>query len=278
MTTTIVQQGPTEVKENFCLKNLALGRFEGRVAREVLLDSNELAADILGINGFTALANNFAKYEDVRKFYGVAESYFKGVLTRNFISWRQTPEDVHKDHATNVWSFSARMVLALSAIMCHGRSVPDESKAAQVYKNLKATRYYDRARRKRDYEASLRSEEHDRRRAAEALVEKALSEELNDSDKVEIIAGGQVLMSVGCLVKIIRLADEYKSQKESRYETKSKSGPSSKKKPVIATKAGESKRYESVKECAEEIGCLPCNISRVLNTSHTIHGYHITVA
>ena len=276
MTNTNIQQNTKEIKENRCIKNL---KSEGGVAKytavEILLDSNELASDILSANGFAFVnEEGFAKYDDVYKFYGVAERYFAGVFQRNWISSRGTPEDIHKTRRGTIL-ISAKMSLALSAIMYQGRNIPENSKVMEVYQNLKGTRYYNRAAEKIKKIESERRNEHNKRSAAIEIVEKALSE---GSDMVEISPNGKILMSVSELAKLVSFVENIHtspvavehSQKRTRFDGSV---------AVTATREGVSKKFESMGKCAKYLGVYTSQVS--LAASHperTVKGYSIAYA
>lgn len=279
MTNTTIQQNNEKIKENRCISNL---KSEGGMAKytavEILLDSNELASDILAANGFVLTdEDGFAKYDDVWKFYGVAERYFAGVLQRNWISSRSTPDDIHKNPHTNTLTISARMVLALCAIMYAGRNIPEESKVMQVYKSLQGTRYYTRAEKKSKEVEKSAAESAKKRLAALSFVEKALSD---DVETVEIAPNGRVLISLSGLAKLVSYMTDTYNVTESKADEKSENkrginGSIA----VTATKDGVTQRFNSMTECAKHIGSNARAISAAACVpNRKVHGYEIAHA
>lgn len=279
MTNTTIQQNNEKIKENRCISNL---KSEGGVAKymavEILLESNELASDILAANGFVLIdEDGFAKYDDVWKFYGVAERYFAGVLQRNWISSRGTPEDIHKNPHTNTFTISARMSLALCAIMYAGRNIPEESKVMQVYESLKGTRYYNRAEKKTKAVEKAATESAKKRLAALSFVEKALSD---DVETVEIAPNGRVLISLSGLAKLVSYLTDTYNVTESKVDEKSENkrginGSIA----VTATKDGVTQRFNSMTECAKHIGSNAGTISAAACVpNRKVHGYEIAYA
>lgn len=275
MTNTNIPQNSGKIKKNRCIDNL---KFEGGIAKytavEILLDSNELAADILAANGFVLIGKDgFANYDDVWKFYGVAERYFAGVIQRNWISSRSTPDDIHKNQRGNI-TISARMALALSAIMYAGRNIPENSKVRQVYKSLEGTRYYSRATEKVKAVEKLAVENAQRRSVAINFVETVLKDE---TDAIEITPNGKMLISFTGLARLVQFvngtSEEPHGIREAGHHTSTAC------KPVVISKDGETKKFDSVRECAEYIGCAVNSISRVLGgKARTVHGYTVMPA
>lgn len=283
MTNIIIPQSNQKIKENRCISALGRGRIEHLVAREILLDSNELATDILVTNEFTALEpDGFAKYENVWAFYSVTETYLKGVMQRNWISSQSTPEDVHRERGTENITISARMVLALSAIMYQGRNIPADSKVMQVYKNLYGTRYYSRAEKRLNAIQESITENAKKRSAALSFVESALTD---NTDDIEVAQNGRVLISVASLAKLVQFMTDTQGNRE---EPKSQQGEARHtshshafhcKKVMLISKDGEKKEFDSIKKCAEYLGVHRTAVGSVCGKENrTVHGYSVIPA
>lgn len=283
MTNTNIQQNNEKIKRTQCFQNLELG---GGVLKytaiEILLGSNELAADILAANGFFVdKGDKFADYDDVWKFYGVSETYFSGTMQRNWISSRGTPEDIHRTVRGTI-RISARMILALSVLMYAGRNIPADSKVKQVFKRLEGTRYYQKASEKAKADAYVRACKEDKRTAAQHLVETALSDEVA---AFEITREGKILISIAGLAKFVQAMSgtsvAYRASEASETQEEKKAGQRTfaSCKPVVISKNGKTKKFDSIRECATYIGCHVSSVSRVLgNKNHTVHGYTIMPA
>lgn len=276
MTKTSIPQNCGKVKETRCISNLRQKKdIAGYTAIEILLDTNELASDILATNGFTLMTEYFAKCEDVWKFYGVSERYFAGILQRNWISSRSTPDDIHKNQHGDIM-ISARMVLALSAIMYQGRNIPENSKVMRVYKNLQGTRYYSKAEEHIKVIEESTREKTDKHLKAVSFVEKAFS---NSVDTFEITPDGRVMVSISGLAKLIDFVSGTGVLEESigKNTTDNKNFPRSI--AVVASKDGVEERFNSMTECAKHIGSTAGRVSAVACVpNRTVNGYSISYA
>lgn len=301
MTETIISQNETNVNDIPCVKICREKKTaEGFAAAEILTGSNELAADILAMNGFKHLdSEGFAEIHTPIEFYGVSFKYYTSLLNRYNITLKYAPSEVIKKYGET--HLSARMILALCMMMQQGRNIPADSKAKEVYLRLRDTSYYKkglelaRAEKRKD----LRYE--DAKRKAEKVIREGL---LDDGELPEITPDGKVLITVGGLAKLVGMMKSTSSRErleeaveqvspkteeispkieEKQGEIPQEFSVCLKRKnawvPVVATKDGVSIRYDSVKACAHAIGCTPSAVSTICRTSgRKIKGYSISRA
>lgn len=276
MTNTNIPENNEKSKGNRCIETLKsradLPRY---TAVEILLGSNDLASDILAVNGLASVdKEGFVEYDEISRFYGISVRYLDGIFQRNWISARSTPDYVRKDSEDGRLRISSSMVLALSAIMYQGRSIPEDSRVMTVYKSLTDTRYYKSAKEKIDALSAKNREQHKKRSSAIDIVENAL----NDiTDTIEVMPNGKVLMSVSGLAKIVGLVIDRRGDTEVSKNKKNKGRNG--RIQVIATKDGISQKFESMTECAKHIGSNPCSVSAVACVpNRKVKGYSISYA
>lgn len=305
MTETIISQNETNVNDIPCVKICREKKTaEGFAAAEILTGSNELAADILAMNGFKHLdSEGFAEIHTPMEFYGVSFKYYTSLLNRYNITLKYAPSEVIKKYGETY--LSARMILALCMMMQQGRNIPADSKAKEVYLRLRDTSYYKkglelaRAEKRKD----LRYE--DAKRKAEKVIQEGL---LDDGELPEITPDGKVLITVGGLAKLVGMMNTSspckrlneaieqfspkteddstkiegnlpESKEDQTRKTRKRSGGRYAPVPVIATKDGVSTRYESMIACARAIGGTSGNVSMALQAPHyRVKGYTITYA
>lgn len=275
MTDIMVTRNEQNVKNKNAFSFLAQNkRFEYYIAGEILTDSNELAADILVINGFTALdEDNFATIRDMAGFYGVNKDYVYNLTWRLSLNAPHCPEDVIR--TPNGLRFSARVILALSALMFAGRKIPANSKASQVYQNLTNTRYFKRA-------------EENKRRGEE--IENTASSEATRvfGDEIEVTQEGKIVISAEALARVVRLAiaepdkarsvggiTRVKSDAPQGNETPAHKGIRHNQCSVTATKDGVCKEFESIRSCAAYIGRANSTVCRAAKMGRKANGYSI---
>lgn len=284
MTGYMVTHNGRNVKHNSAFSRIAQNkRFEYSVAMEILMDSNELAADILVANGFTYLdEDNFAGFKDVAKFYGVEMAYVCGLTSRLQLTVSHCPDDVTRD-SDYTKRFSARVILALSALMFAGQRIPANSKASRVYKNLTNSWYFKRAeeiKRKNEMGANAVNPE-----AARVF-----------NDEIEVTPEGKIIISAEALAKVVRLAiaepDKARvggiTKAVSREENKAgntggkenapqKRGYHNQRNPspVVAIKGNERKEFKMLKDCAAYLNRTPATVCRAAKLGCLANGYRI---
>lgn len=293
MTNTSIHQNDNQVKTRMLYRILNHGRIEHYLAQEILLDTDELAQDVLAVNGFTTpFDDGFVKDEKVWKFYGVTEKYFNGILSRNYISNRALPECVHRERGAAYVTLSPRITLALCAIMYAGRNIPEDSRVMQVYKNLKGTRYYARAEERLNEVRKVQVEELNKQKAAKSIIEHVFDDE---SEFVQINSQGKVEISIASLAKLVGYMsgtpapiaevkpDESKMQESKVNPAKTNKGGNrnngwKRRKVILFDKGGDKREFESVADCGRFIGVTSGMVTSACTRNGPVHGYKVVYA
>lgn len=305
MTNVIIAQDSVNVNDIPCVRICKEKKTaESFTAMEILTGSNELAADILKMNGFKSLdSDGFAEIHKPMEFYGVSLLYYTNLLDRYNICLKHYPSDVIRkyDKKYGETYLSARVILALCMLMQQGRNIPKDSKVKEIYLRLCDTSYYERGWNLAQDEKRKDKRLEDAKRKAESAIREGL---LDDGELPEITPEGKILITVGGLAKLVGMmntASSYKNSNEDIVQGSQSIEQGSPKDegnltgvpntvernslgrairiPVIATKDEVVTRYKSMNQCAKAIGSSSTAVSKaVRRPDMMINGYKITLA
>lgn len=194
-----------------------------------------------GFNGLIPGAF-FAPVEEVIAFFGVTKEYLRSAFLRHKIGARNTPEDILNDKtykflsshtnqerymisrpAHNKWSFldkytkdhrmltieqekttfcSARIILAMSALLYYGRRIPDNSVVLDVFKRLKNTSYYAEAcKKERENTEKIIKKYHEEEEKQQKAVVVS-----NDEEVIALDSNKNLSIPINTLVKLVVVA------------------------------------------------------------------------
>lgn len=194
-----------------------------------------------GFNGLIPGAY-FAPIEEVIGFFGVTKKYVRSAFLRHKIGARNTPDDILNDKtysflsshtnqerymishpAHNKWSFldrytkdhrtitieqdkttfcSARVILAMSALLYYGRKIPDNSVVLDVFKRLKSTSYYAEAckNERENTEKIIKKYHEEREKQQESTIV------TSDEEVISMDSNKNLSIPISTLVKLVVVA------------------------------------------------------------------------